>query len=350
MLGRFEAAVSAKIEQALEENDVVETTLTEKRELIDALERGSRKPRSHELRALEIGLRAAVYAETYLKEQIDARADTVIKAAPDPARPPWNGNRRGAGQTPGSVCRIPPGEFGLNFNSRTPMSVGVWVLLVASIFALVAFIDSLVRDERFGWPPALGVASLLDGTVGLVWNIIGTTLYLFIAGYTGVLIAVSNQPVWSDSWALGGLFLASGLAGSAALLLLLARWRAVTEWSLGVLETSEGLFTVLELLLLVIVVLTLIDDGTLDTAFGSPWILLWLVAFVGMLPCLIGLRRPDARSSCRGGERRRRRVPAGAAMDLRRAVCRARRRPRAPRRRHLQRSGLTRGRTRRPPL
>ena len=41
---------------------------------------------------------------------------------------------------------------------------------------------------------------------------------LFIAGYTGVLLAVSNQPVWSDTWALGGLFLASGLTGSAALL------------------------------------------------------------------------------------------------------------------------------------
>jgi hypothetical protein len=48
---------------------VVETTLTEKRELIEALERGSTKPRSHYLRTLEIGLHTAVYAETYLKEQ-----------------------------------------------------------------------------------------------------------------------------------------------------------------------------------------------------------------------------------------------------------------------------------------
>lgn len=63
------AAVAAKIEQGLEENGVVETTLTEKRELIEALERGSTKPRSHELRTLEIGLHTAVYAETYLKEQ-----------------------------------------------------------------------------------------------------------------------------------------------------------------------------------------------------------------------------------------------------------------------------------------
>jgi hypothetical protein len=63
------AAVAAKIEQALEQSGPVETTLIEWRELIEALERGSSKPRSHELRSLEIGLHTAVYAETYLEEQ-----------------------------------------------------------------------------------------------------------------------------------------------------------------------------------------------------------------------------------------------------------------------------------------
>ncbi|MBA3734727.1 MAG: hypothetical protein H0W90_05955 [Actinobacteria bacterium] len=63
------AAVAAKIDQALDENGGVETTLTERRELIEALERGSTKPRSHELRSLEIALHTAVYAETYLKAQ-----------------------------------------------------------------------------------------------------------------------------------------------------------------------------------------------------------------------------------------------------------------------------------------
>jgi formate-dependent nitrite reductase membrane component NrfD len=182
-----------------------------------------------------------------------------------------------------------PGEFGLNFNSRTPMSVGVWALLVASVFAFVAFVDALVRDGRLRSRPARGLSTLLDGTVGLVWNVIGTVVYLFIAGYTGVLLAVSNQPVWSDSWALGGLFLASGLTGSAALLLLLSHYRAASESSRGVLERSEEVFTVLELVLVVVVVLTLIDDGTLGTAFGFPWILLWLVALVGMLPGLARL-------------------------------------------------------------
>jgi formate-dependent nitrite reductase membrane component NrfD len=194
-----------------------------------------------------------------------------------------------------------PGQFGLNFNSATPMSVGVWALLVASIFAFVAFVDSLVRDGRMRNRLARRLAALLDGTLGLIWNVAGAMLYLFIAGYTGVLLAVSNQPIWSDSWALGGLFLASGLAGSAALLLLLTHYRAGTAPSRGVLERSEGLFTVLELLLVLVVVVTLVDDGTLGDAFGFPWILLWLVALAGMLPGLFHLAGDRVRMTPRGG-------------------------------------------------
>jgi formate-dependent nitrite reductase membrane component NrfD len=208
-----------------------------------------------------------------------------------------------------------PGQFGLNFNSRTPMSVGVWVLLVGSVFAFVTFVDTLVRDGRLRVGLARGLASVLAGGAGKVWNVAGSAVYLFIAGYTGVLLAVSNQPVWSDSWALGGLFLASGLAGSAALLLLLTRYRAGTESARAVLEVSERIFTALELVLLVVVFLTLIGDGTLGKALDFPWILLWLVALAGMLP---GLRDLAVRgfSVSRGGAAVAGRVPVWAAAWL----------------------------------
>jgi hypothetical protein len=101
-----------------------------------------------------------------------------------------------------------------------------------------------------------------------------------------VLLAVSNQPVWSDTWALGGLFLASGLAGSAALLALLVRLRRDAQASMGMFDLSERLYSLLELALLVVFALTLAAAGTLDDAFGFPWILLWLVAFAGLLPGL----------------------------------------------------------------
>jgi formate-dependent nitrite reductase membrane component NrfD len=200
-----------------------------------------------------------------------------------------------------------PGGFGLNFKVWSPMSVGVWALLVASIFTLVSFVDALVRDGKVRQSLARRLAAVLAGTAGLVWHVVGSIVLLFIASYTGVLLAVSNQPVWSDTWALGGLFLASGLSGSAALLLLLARRRG-TESSRGFLEIGERLFTGLEALLLVVFVLTLIDDGTVDKAFGFPWLLLWLVALAGMLPGLRSLV----------GERLR--VTPGGAVAVERAA------------------------------
>ena len=177
-----------------------------------------------------------------------------------------------------------PDQFGINFNTTTPMSIGVWALLVASVFALVAFLDALAGDGRVG-----SRGAFLGGSVGKVWNIVGSALYLFIAGYTGVLLAVSNQPVWSDTWTLGGLFLASALSGSAALLLLLTRYRRDAEASRGFLELAERLFAALELLVLVVLVLALAAEGTLDEAFDLPWIPLWLLALVGMLPGIGGL-------------------------------------------------------------
>ena len=193
-----------------------------------------------------------------------------------------------------------PDDFGLNFNSGTPMSVGVWGLLVASVFVFVSFLDTLVRDGKLRNPIARRLSSLLEGGAGKVWDVAGAVVLLFIAGYTGVLLAVSNQPIWSDTWALGGLFLASGLAGSAALLLLLTRYRRGAEASRGFLHLSERLFAGLEVLLLVVLVLTLIGDGTLDEAFDLPWIPLWLLAIAGMLLGLRG-RAADRRGTTAGG-------------------------------------------------
>jgi formate-dependent nitrite reductase membrane component NrfD len=183
-----------------------------------------------------------------------------------------------------------PGDAGLTFKYESPMSVGVWALVVFSIFVAVSFADALVRDGKIRLRLARRFSALLEGVVGRVWHVIGAVFGLFIAGYTGVLLAVSNQPIWSDSWALGGLFLASGLTGSAALLLLLSHYRRdAAESSRSVLEIGGRLFALLEVLLLAVFLLTLINDGALDEAFALPWLLLWLVAIVGTLPAIGGL-------------------------------------------------------------
>ena len=157
-----------------------------------------------------------------------------------------------------------PGQSGLAFKYWSPMSVGSWALLLYGIFAFVSFLD------------ALGSGTLLAGAFGRLFIMVGAILALFVASYTGVLLSVSNQPVWSDTWTLGGLFLASGLNGSAALLASLA---ANSE---GRLRRAEGYFAVLELVLIVAFLATLAPAGTLPRVLSGSWIVLWVLVAVGL--------------------------------------------------------------------
>jgi formate-dependent nitrite reductase membrane component NrfD len=191
-----------------------------------------------------------------------------------------------------------PGEQAPTFRSWSPMSVGAWALVVFGAFVTVSFVAALAGDRASRTGAGGGIARLLDGAAGTMWAVLGSLVGLFIAGYTGVLLAVSNQPVWSDTWALGGLFLASGFSGSAALLGWLVRFRRQARPAAEAVARAERFFVVLELLLIVAFVVTLIPAGTLGRAFGYPWLLLWLVALAGLLPAL---RRQAPRPTGTGG-------------------------------------------------
>jgi len=200
-----------------------------------------------------------------------------------------------------------PGQAAVSFKYWTPMSVGAWALVVYGAFVTVSFIGAIVGDraDRAGTDGG-GLARLFDGSVGTAWAVLGSLVGLFIAGYTGVLLAVSNQPVWSDTWALGGLFLASGFSGSAALLGWLLRFRPRARPAAEPVANAERFFVLLELVLIVVVVATLIPAGTLGRAFDFPWsALLWVVAIAALLPALFRrASRPstvDGASGATGG-------------------------------------------------
>jgi len=170
---------------------------------------------------------------------------------------------------------------GLAFRPDSPMSLGSWALLAFGLFSFVSFLGAIAEVGRFR--ATSGIARVLRGGVGLVWNAVGTVFGLFICAYTGVLLAVSNQAVWSDAgWALGGMFLASALAGSTALLLLLARSRRDVDADTGVrLETADRYFVILETILIVVFLITLAIAGTIGKVLGV-WIVLWRVVIVGL--------------------------------------------------------------------
>jgi formate-dependent nitrite reductase membrane component NrfD len=175
-------------------------------------------------------------------------------------------------------------EGGLAFKPWSPMSVGAWALLIFGLFSFVSFLGAVGELGWWRFGAIERVRAGISRAVSAVWGVIGTFFGFFIAGYTGVLLSVSNQPVWSDAgWALGGMFLASALTGSAALLLLLAHTRR--EIDRGTVErigAADRNFAVLEAVLVVLFLVSVAIAGTVGRVLGL-WLLLWALVAIGLL-------------------------------------------------------------------
>lgn len=186
------------------------------------------------------------------------------------------------------MINVTPGDVGLNFKYWSPMSVGVWALLLFGGFAALSALESFVLDRRARRSTSGEIGRPIGGLVGRAFNVVGALFALFLASYTGVLLSVSNQPIWSDTWMLGGLFLASGLSGSAALIALLTRYRPAAAFTLGRLHEVDGYFSILELVLLVAFFVTIAAAGTAGRTL--PFLPLWLLALVGIGSSLVAAR------------------------------------------------------------
>src|SRR5262245_5269182 len=87
------------------------------------------------------------------------------------------------------------------FKFYSPMSAGAWGLLVFGVFSFVSFLGALARSGRISWRVAQRFGR--PGLFSRVRSATGALLGLYIAGYTGVLLATTNRPIWSDSPMLG---------------------------------------------------------------------------------------------------------------------------------------------------
>lgn len=188
----------------------------------------------------------------------------------------------------GDFSIVDPRTWALVFKSWSPMSVGAWALLVFGAFAAVSFVEAAVLDGHLNHSLGDLVTRVLRGGVGRVVNVVGSVLGFFVAAYTGVLLSVSNQPVWSDTYALGGLFLASGMSGAAAMVTLATRWRPAAAESEEALAEADGYFALLELAFILVLFVSLAFAGQLLRTIGSPWWILWIVALVSLIPPLAG--------------------------------------------------------------
>jgi formate-dependent nitrite reductase membrane component NrfD len=96
----------------------------------------------------------------------------------------------------------------------SPMSIGAWALAVFGAFSFLSFVGTL-------WPDSFLAHALGRGWTGRVFQVAGSAMGFFVASYTGVLLAATNQPTWSVSNWIGALFLTSAASTSIAAVLLL---------------------------------------------------------------------------------------------------------------------------------
>lgn len=174
----------------------------------------------------------------------------------------------------------------LMFKSWSPMSVGAWALMIFGGLSFLSFLGVLAEDGRLGLGRFQTLARTLHhGPIGIGFTLLCAAVGFFIASYTGVLLTASNQPFWSDTPLLGGLFLASAAATGTAVLLLVCLPSAAPE-SLARLEWVNSWALGLELLLLVIFLASL---GTLATPLLSSSYGKMLLVVTGLVGLLIPL-------------------------------------------------------------
>jgi formate-dependent nitrite reductase membrane component NrfD len=175
---------------------------------------------------------------------------------------------------------IESNTYGLMFKPYSPMSVGSWALLIFGFFSLLSFLSALAEIDRLRWPVARRWRP--PGTVGGILSIIGGLFGFYVAGYTGVLLAVTNRPIWSDTPLLGMLFVVSAASISAALMILLAERSRWTMPGLLALHRMDAWVVALEFVVLIAVLISL---GPVFRAWLSAWgLLLFLgVIVIGML-------------------------------------------------------------------
>jgi len=175
------------------------------------------------------------------------------------------------------------------FKYWSPMSVGSWALMIFGIFSLVSFIGALVEDNRLDWPAGRRIRR--PGVLSRVIAVIGGLFGFYVAGYTGVLLAVTNRPIWSDTPLLGLLFVVSAASISGALMILLARKRVSTAAAIESLHRFDAWVVALELVVLIAFMISL---GSVFRAWLNAWGLLLLVVIViGMLVPLALYRRRE---------------------------------------------------------
>ncbi len=139
----------------------------------------------------------------------------------------------------------------LMFNLASPMSVGTYVILIFGLFTLVAFVDGLMHLSR------LGRQTRFEGLAhNKIWQGVGGFLALMTGSYSGVLLNVTQQTVWTDTIFHGGLYTAMAALCGLGVAAIIADRRGADATAAAI---REGLLwvAIVNVVLVVLFVVTL---------------------------------------------------------------------------------------------
>lgn len=188
------------------------------------------------------------------------------------------------------------GPSPLMFNPNSPMNWGTWAMLVFAAFTALAFADSLHHSGR------LRLAWLEPLSHNTILLAIGEVFALIVSGYSGVLVNVTNQGIWSDTFLMGALFICfSELSGMAIAAIVCDRMGA-THTALAIRRALFGFAAVSAVFLVVFLAgLATQQDGSLAALVASLHELVAPVFWIGavglalLVPLLALAPRPLVR-------------------------------------------------------
>jgi len=158
------------------------------------------------------------------------------------------------------------------FKPWSPISFGAWAILLFGLCSVLSVLGARAEEGRLQNPALRAVGGTVRGGVAKLVSGAGGLLGIFVAGYTGVLLSVTNRPIWADSPWLGALFVASGASTGAATLILLGPRRGATEQAVHRLSAFDTRA----------LVLFLVSLGSVNRVWLSFWGLLLVVGVIGL--------------------------------------------------------------------
>ena len=148
-----------------------------------------------------------------------------------------------------------PVGWGLTFKLISPIQIGGFALAGFGFFSLLSLLDVWVEEGRLRFAPLRTFYSVIPRKL---YASLGVLFGFFLAGYTGVLLNTTAQPMWAESELIGALFLVSAAStGAAAIAFAMAlRNRPETDEAARDLTRMDNIVIVIEVVVLALVLLT----------------------------------------------------------------------------------------------